>query len=94
MPPRAAGGERAVHISSVVVYGYDDPGEQEEGAHLRTYGIPYIDTKSASDRVARRRGAIVVRPGDVYGTGSVPWVVRPLELPRAGRLAVPGEGDG
>jgi nucleoside-diphosphate-sugar epimerase len=90
----AAGVERAVHISSVVVYGYDHPGEQDESAHLRAYGIPYIDTKSASDRLARHRGAIVVRPGDVYGPGSVPWVVRPVEMARAGRLAVPGEGDG
>ncbi len=90
----AAGVGRTVHVSSVVVYGYEAPGEQDESAHLRTSGIPYIDTKSASDRLARRRGAIVVRPGDVYGPGSIPWLVRPLELARAGRLAVPGRGDG
>jgi nucleoside-diphosphate-sugar epimerase len=89
-----AGCERVVHVSSVVVYGYHARGEQDEGAHLRSYGIPYIDTKSASDRLARRRGAVVVRPGDVYGPGSVPWLVRPLELARAGRLVVPGSGDG
>lgn len=91
---RAAGVERVVHISSVVVYGYDDPAEQAEDAYRRAYGIPYIDTKAASDRLACRRGAIVVRPGDVYGPGSVPWVLRPLELARAGRLALPGRGDG
>ncbi len=91
---RDAGVERVVHISSVVVYGYDDPSEQEEGAFHRTYGIPYIDTKSASDRLARRRGAIVIRPGDVYGPGSAQWVVRPLELAKAGQLSVPGQGDG
>jgi nucleoside-diphosphate-sugar epimerase len=86
--------ERVVHISSVVVYGYDEPGEQDEEAHHRTYGIPYIDTKSASDALARRRGAVVIRPGDVYGPGSVPWVLRPVELARAGQLSVPGHGDG
>lgn len=91
---KAAGVDRVVHVSSVVVYGYDAAGEQDETAHLRSYGIPYIDTKSASDRLARRRGAIVVRPGDVYGPGSIPWLVRPLELARAGRLAVPDSGDG
>jgi nucleoside-diphosphate-sugar epimerase len=90
----AAGCERAVHVSSVVVYGYDAPGEQDERAHLRTVGIPYIDTKSASDRLARRRGAVVVRPGDVYGPGSIPWLVRPLELAGTRGLAVPGAGDG
>ena len=91
---RAAGVESAVHVSSVVVYGYDEPGEQDERSHLRSCGIPYIDTKSASDRLARGRGAVVVRPGDVYGPGSIPWLVRPLALIKAGRLALPGRGDG
>ena len=90
----AAGVARVVQVSSVVVFGYEHPGEQDETAHLRTYGIPYIDTKSASDRLAVRRGAVVVRPGDVYGPGSIPWTVRPLELARAGQLALPGRGDG
>ena len=63
-------------------------------AFRRAHGIPYIDTKSASDRIACRRGAVVVRPGDVYGPGSVPWTLRPLQMARAGQLAVPGRGDG
>jgi nucleoside-diphosphate-sugar epimerase len=91
---KGTGVERVVHISSVVVYGYDDPGEQDEDVFHRTYGIPYIDTKSASDALACRGGAVVIRPGDVYGPHSVPWVLRPLELARAGQLAVPGNGDG
>jgi nucleoside-diphosphate-sugar epimerase len=90
----AAGAERVVHISSVVVYGYADENEQDEGAHRRNVGIPYIDTKSASDRIACRRGAVVVRPGDVYGPGSVPWLLRPLELTRSRQAALPGAGDG
>ena len=87
------GAERVVHVSSVVVYGYDDPSEQGEDALHRTYGIPYIDTKSASDRIALARGAIAIRPGDVYGPGSL-WVKRPLELARAGLLSVPHPGTG
>lgn len=90
----AAGAERVVHLSSVVVYGYDDEGEQGEDAHRRAVGIPYIDTKSASDRIAARRGAVVIRPGDVYGPGSVPWVLRPAELLASGQMALPGRGDG
>jgi nucleoside-diphosphate-sugar epimerase len=89
-----AGVARAVHLSSVVVFGYEDPSEQSEEAFRRNCGIPYIDTKSAADRLACRRGAIVIRPGDVYGPGSIPWIVRPLALARAGRLAVPGAGSG
>ena len=90
----AAGVTRAVHLSSVVVFGYEDPSEQGEGAFRRNCGIPYIDTKSAADRLACRRGAVVVRPGDVYGPGSIPWTVRPLQLARSGRLALPGAGSG
>jgi nucleoside-diphosphate-sugar epimerase len=86
---REAGVERCLHVSSVVVYGYDDPSHQDESAQLRTCGVPYIDTKSASDRLARARGAVVVRPGDVYGPGSVPWSLRPLEMAKAGQLVVP-----
>jgi nucleoside-diphosphate-sugar epimerase len=89
-----AGAERVVHISSVVVYGYHDGSEQDETAHRRAYGIPYIDTKSSSDRLAARRGAVVIRPGDVYGPGGPQWVLRPVEMARAGQLAVPGKGDG
>jgi nucleoside-diphosphate-sugar epimerase len=89
-----AGADRVVHLSSVVVYGYESRSEQDETAFRRAHGIPYIDTKSASDRLACRRGAVVIRPGDVYGPGSVPWTLRPLQMARAGQLAVPGSGDG
>jgi nucleoside-diphosphate-sugar epimerase len=88
------GAERVVHVSSVVVYGYEDERDQDESAYHRSVGIPYIDTKSASDRIALRRGAVVIRPGDVYGPESVPWWLRPVELSRSGQLALPGRGAG
>jgi nucleoside-diphosphate-sugar epimerase len=88
----AAGAERVVHVSSVVVYGYHAPGEQDESAQLRSYGLPYIDTKVASDRLARRRGAVVIRPGDVYGPGGPQWILRPAELARRGRAILPACG--
>jgi nucleoside-diphosphate-sugar epimerase len=90
----AAGAERVVHLSSVVVYGYTDERHQDESAHRRAVGIPYIDTKSASDRIASRRGAVIVRPGDVYGPGSIPWVVRPVEMMRSRVIALPEGGRG
>jgi nucleoside-diphosphate-sugar epimerase len=90
----AAGAERVVHVSSVVVYGYEDESHQDESAFRRSVGVPYIDTKSASDAIAMRRGAVVVRPGDVYGPGSVPWTVRPVQLMAARQFAVPNKGDG
>jgi nucleoside-diphosphate-sugar epimerase len=90
----AAGAERVLHVSSVVVYGYEDEGHQDESAFLRNTGVPYIDTKSASDAIAARRGAVIVRPGDVYGPGSIPWLVRPAQLMAEGQMLLPGKGDG
>lgn len=90
----AAGAERVAHVSSVVVYGYEDESHQDESAFRRSVGIPYIDTKSASDAIAARRGAVTIRPGDVYGPGSVPWLVRPVELMASGRMLLPNKGDG
>lgn len=66
----------------------------DEDAPPRPCGVPYIDTKGASELLARRRGATVVRPGDVYGPGSTPWAVRPLEMLRARRFALPDGGAG
>ena len=52
-------------------------------------GLPYIDTKGAAEVLALRRGATVVRPGDVYGPRSGSWVVRPLELMRPAASSCP-----
>lgn len=90
---RAVGTKRLVHVSSVVVYGYDSTEELDEDAPRRSCGIPYIDTKSASDRIACDGGCVVVRPGDVYGPGSV-WTVRPVEAIKAGTLALVDGGSG
>jgi nucleoside-diphosphate-sugar epimerase len=88
----AAGAERVVHVSSVAIWGHDFAPDVDEDSEPRPCGVPYIDTKGASDVLARRRGATVVRPGDVYGPGSVPWAIRPLAGLRARRLAVPPGG--
>lgn len=37
---------------------------------------------------------VVVRPGDVYGPGSVPWVERPIELMRKRQPVLVGGGQG
>jgi nucleoside-diphosphate-sugar epimerase len=88
-----AGIERVLHLSSVVTYGYESPGEQDEDNILRACGNPYVDTKSASERIARQHGAVVIRPGDVYGPRSIPWTRRIMEMAKAGQLVVP-EGGG
>jgi nucleoside-diphosphate-sugar epimerase len=90
----AAGDRRAVVLASVAGWGYEFARELREDAPPRPCGLPYVDTKGATETLALRRGATVIRPGDVYGPGSVPWVIRPLEMMRAGRFLLPSPGDG
>jgi 2-alkyl-3-oxoalkanoate reductase len=92
---QAAGVERVVHLSSVATWGYDFTRDlPSEDARPRVCGAPYVDTKTASQELALRRGAAVVRPGDVYGPRSNPWTVRPVESLIAGTFVLPGKGDG
>jgi nucleoside-diphosphate-sugar epimerase len=84
--------ERVVHLSSVAIWGWEFGSDVHEDHPPRATGVPYIDTKAASDHLARQRGATVVRPGDVYGPRSVPWALRPLQALRSGRFAIPPEG--
>jgi nucleoside-diphosphate-sugar epimerase len=67
---------------------------------VRPDGNPYVDTKIASEHVvlqAHAAGmveAVVVRPGDVYGPGSVPWILKPLDAIRSGQFLLPAMGRG
>lgn len=91
---QAATRGRLVHLSSIVVHGPDFPDQVTEDAPVRPTGNPYTDTKIASEHLVLRAGAggadvVVVRPGDVYGPGSVPWTVRPVQMLQRRQLAVP-----
>jgi nucleoside-diphosphate-sugar epimerase len=94
------GAARFLHISSVVAFGFHFPDGVDERHPVRTNGVPYVDTKVASEQVvlqAHAEGEIdctVVRPGDVYGPRSRPWTVIPVEEIRARRLILPAMGRG
>jgi nucleoside-diphosphate-sugar epimerase len=96
---RDAGAERVVHVSSVASFGYEHSRELDEDAAPRPAGIPYIDTKAASDALALARGRagepiVVIRPGDVYGPGSTGWAVLPLEAIKQRRFMLVDGGKG
>ena len=93
------GCERVVHVSSVATFGYEHRADLDEDAQPRPCGIPYIDTKGASDALAVRRAragqpVAIVRPGDVYGPGSTQWSVRVLEGIRRRQFMLIGQGAG
>lgn len=98
---RAAGAGRLVHLSSVRAFSDGRfPDGADERWPVRPDGGAYVDTKVASEHVVLRAhaagevAATVVRPGDVYGPGSRPWTVLPLEQIRTGRFVLPAGGRG
>jgi nucleoside-diphosphate-sugar epimerase len=92
---RDSGAARVVHLSSVAAWGYDFKTDITEDEPLATHSPhPYIATKAASELLARKHGATIVKPGDVYGPGSQPWAVIPFELIKSGRVALPARGRG
>jgi nucleoside-diphosphate-sugar epimerase len=94
-----AGARRAVHISSIAAMGLDAGDAADERVGPFAAGDAYSATKGAGEMVARelqRGGApvVIVRPGDVYGVGCVPWVVRPVQLMREGKMILVEGGRG
>jgi nucleoside-diphosphate-sugar epimerase len=97
---QAAGVQTFVHLSSVLVYGFRYPDGAAEETPRDGASNPYCQTKIESEDALLplndppRFGVIVIRPGEVYGPGSVPWVVRPLALMRRGRFFLVNGGRG
>ncbi len=82
---RAEGVPELVHLSSVMVHGFDYPEDVDEDDWIRGDGNAYCWSKIVSEQhalAAHEPGVLdvyLVRPGDVYGPGSVPWTVRPVQ---------------
>ena len=99
---REGGARRLVHFSSIRAFSdrlY--PPDADERWPVRPDGNPYVDTKIASEHVVLAAvgsgelpEATIIRPGDVYGPGSRPWVLLPLAEIKAGRMMLPARGRG
>jgi nucleoside-diphosphate-sugar epimerase len=92
---------RFLHLSSIAAYGLDfgtDRVESDDIALLS--GFPYCDAKAASEHpvlaahAAGEMACTIVRPGDVYGPGSRPWVLIPLEMMKKRQFLLPAGGRG
>ena len=83
---KEAGVRRFVMLSSVMVFGFDYPDGVAEDGEKGGYDNPYCATKIRSEELAISRNepsvfdVYVIRPGDVYGPGSVPWTERPTRM--------------
>lgn len=97
---RDGGVRRLLHVSSAAVYSHDRPPVVTEILPVRPSGRVYGDTKIAAEQVvwqAHAAGevtATVVRPGDIYGPGSRPWTILPVQMLAAGQVILPARGHG
>jgi len=91
---------RFVQISSIVAYGNTAQGELDEDHPVHADGGSYVLTKLASEHTvlaAQASGGIevvILRPGDVYGPGSRPWIIAPLEAITKNQFMLPAKGEG
>ena len=96
---RSQGVRRFIHLSSVMVYGFEFADQITEDSPFWPNGNPYCDSKIASEDVLSGLSTstfkvIIARPGDVVGPGSIPWVTRPVDLMRRKLFALPNRGRG
>lgn len=95
-----AGVKTFIHISSVLVYGFNYPDRVTEDGPLCGEKNAYCQTKIEAEKALLELndpanfGIIILRPGDVYGPGSIPWIVRPLVMMRQRLFAYANEGRG
>ncbi|NNM50843.1 MAG: NAD(P)-dependent oxidoreductase [Pseudomonadales bacterium] len=92
---------RVVHLSSIAAYGLNFSHDRvETDAISLLSGYPYCDAKAASEHAALAAHAAgemactIIRPGDVYGPGSRPWVLIPLSMMRKNQFFLPALGRG
>lgn len=94
------GVRRFVQVSSIVVYGNAARGELDEEYPVHAHGGSYVLTKLAAEHAVLAAHAAhglefaIVRPGDVYGPGSRPWVIEPIGLVKNRQFLLPANGEG
>ncbi len=97
---RRAGARRFVHISSLAVMRHVVEDQADEAAPVMPTGNPYVDTKIAGEHVvlaahaAGEAACTIIRPADVYGPGSRPWTVIPVQMMKKGLFLLPANGQG
>jgi len=95
-----AGVKRFVHISSLAAMRFILEDQADETAPVMPTGNPYVDTKIASEQTvlaAHAAGEIpctIIRPADVYGPGSRPWTLLPVQMIQKGMFLLPAHGKG
>ncbi|BAY20498.1 NAD-dependent epimerase/dehydratase [Calothrix sp. NIES-2100] len=97
---KSAGVKTFVHLSSILVYGFNYSDRVTESEPLADESNPYCKTKIAAELAVLLLnnpadfGVIVIRAGDVYGPGCIPWVIRPVHFMRQKLFAYASDEHG
>jgi len=97
---KRAGVKRFVHISSLAAMRYITEDHADETAPVMPTNNPYVDTKIAGEHVvlaAHAAGELpctIIRPADIYGPGSRPWTIVPVQMIKQGLFLLPAHGRG
>lgn len=90
-----------VQLSSIMVYGFHYRAYVTEAGPYHGEGNPYCITKIEGEQALTNilgeedaTRLTIIRPGDVFGPGSRPWVVRPAAMLHRGLFALPQSGLG
>jgi nucleoside-diphosphate-sugar epimerase len=92
--------KRFVHLSSLAVMRFIVADLADETAPVLPTGNPYVDTKIAGEHAvlaAHAAGEIactIIRPADIYGPGSRPWTIVPVQMIKKGLFLLPAHGQG
>lgn len=92
----AGGAERLVYVSSISVYGFKVAGDVTEDTSPAPGADPYARTKTEAETVVRNGGVpyTIIRPGMIYGAGSVNWTGNLFRLARMKPTPFVGDGRG
>jgi nucleoside-diphosphate-sugar epimerase len=93
---RAAGVKRAVHLSTLMVYGQTKDGDLDETARRRKFGNAYSDSKLQAEKIALKSGlpVAVLQPTAVYGPYGGVWTENVLRALKASRQILVNGGQG
>ncbi|WP_353932004.1 NAD-dependent epimerase/dehydratase family protein [Okeanomitos corallinicola TIOX110] len=97
---KQAGVKTFIHLSTVLVYGFNYAENITETGIVSGDNNPYCQTKIEAEteilklNSAPDFGVIIIRAGDVYGPGSIPWIVRPVLMMRQKLFAYANDGKG
>ena len=95
-----AGVKRFVHISSLAAMRFNTEDQADESAPVMPTNNPYVDTKISSEHVvlsahaAKEIKCTIIRPADIYGPGSRPWTMIPVQMIQKGLFLLPAYGQG